>query len=445
MKLWIKDPMAMATPAPQANSGLLIEDGLITAVLDRPPEAFDEVFDASKLVVLPGLINGHHHFYQTLTRAVPAASNRALFPWLEALYPIWANLSETDILLSSQIAASELLLSGCTTAVDHHYLFSEHLLNATDLQVEAVKPLGLRSILCRGSMSLGQSQGGLPPDRVTQPEASILKHSQLMLEAHHDPSPGAMHQIALAPCSPFSVSKTLMRETAALAKDFGAGLHTHLSETHDENAFCEDLYGQRPLDYLEEVNWLRPNTWLAHGIHFEPTEIQRLGRAGVGITHCPSSNMILGSGICKTLELEAAGVSIGIGVDGSASNDSSNLILEARQALLLQRLKYGSERVSIHHCLDWATRKGALAINRPELGSLEPGKVADLAFFKVDEIQHSGHHDPLASLLLSGTFKAEHVMINGQWRVKDGCLPNIDLDRLKANHQEAAQELLKRL
>ncbi|MGB1849395.1 MAG: amidohydrolase family protein, partial [Litorivicinaceae bacterium] len=209
--------------------------------------------------------------------------------------------------------------------------------------------------------------------------------------------------------------------------------------------FCEDLYGQRPLDYLEEVNWLRPNTWLAHGIHFEPTEIQRLGQAEVGITHCPSSNMILGSGICKTLELEAAGVHIGIGVDGSASNDSSNLILEARQALLLQRLKYGSARVSIRHSLDWATREGALAINRPELGSLEPGKAADLALFKVDEIQHSGHHDPLASLLLSGTFKAEHVMINGKWCVKDGSLPGIDLDRLKANHQEAAWGLLKRL
>ena len=445
MKLWIKDPKAIYTPETGGESGLLVENGKILSVLDQPPEDFDEVFDASNLVVLPGLINGHHHFYQTLTRAVPAASNRALFPWLEALYPIWANLSDKDIHLSSQIAACELLLSGCTTAVDHHYLYSEQLINATDLQVEAVEPLGLRSILCRGSMSLGQSQGGLPPDRVTQQETAILKHSQQMLEAHHDPSPGAMTQLALAPCSPFSVSKSLMRETAALAQDFCAGLHTHLAETLDENAFCEGLYGQRPLDYLEEVNWLRPNTWLAHGIHFEPGEIERLGQAGVGITHCPSSNMILGSGVCKTLDLEKAGVNIGIGVDGSASNDSSNLILEARQALLLQRLKYGSERVEVRHALNWATRNGALAINRPELGVLAPEQVADLAFFKVDEIQHSGNHDAIASLLLSGTFKAEHVMINGRWCVQDGCLPGIDLNRLKAHHQEAAVELLRRL
>ena len=444
MKLWIKEPLAIFAPGLNASAGLLIEDGLITAVLDRPPEHFDECFDASALVVLPGLINGHHHFYQTLTRAVPAAGNQGLFPWLEALYPIWANLSPDDIFLSTQLAAAELLLSGCTTAVDHHYVFSEHLTNATEIQIEAVTSLGLRSVLCRGSMSLGQSEGGLPPDRVTQSEADILVHSQKMLEAHHDPNPGAMIQIALAPCSPFSVSKTLMQETAALAAAFGAGLHTHLAETFDENAFCQSLYQQRPLEYLEELGWLGPKTWLAHGIHFNAAEMDRLGASGTSITHCPSSNMILGSGICKTLDLMAAGVEIGLGVDGSASNDHSNLILETRQALLLQRLHYGSDRVSIQNALRWATSSGAHAINRPELGQIQVGKQADLAFFKVDGIQHSGHHDPLASLLLSGTDRAEHVLVQGQWRVRSGVLTGIDVEALKFDHHQAAKNLMAR-
>jgi len=445
MKLWLKNPLAIYGIEGTAKAGLMIENNTIMALLDQPPLDYDDCLDAKDLVVLPGLINGHHHFYQTLTRAVPAASNQALFPWLEALYPIWANLSPDDVFISTQLAAAELLLSGCTTAVDHHYVFSNQLDNATEMQIAALEALGLRSILCRGSMSLGQSKGGLPPDRVTQSERAILDHSRRMLEAHHDPTTGAMTQIALAPCSPFSVSKTLMRESAVLAQSFEAGLHTHLAETEDETQFCESLYHQRPLDYLEDVNWLGPRTWLAHGIHFNESEQIRLGQSGTSITHCPSSNMILGSGICQTLDLMHHGVNVGIGVDGSASNDHSNLILEARQAFLLQRLRYGSKRISVDHALDWATSQGASALNRPELGSIKPGQAADLALFRVDGIQHSGHHDPITTLLLSGTTKAWHVMVAGDWRVKSGELVDFDLEGLKARHRLAAKALIARL
>ena len=445
MKLWIKNPLAVYGAESPATSGILVEDGKIAAILDTPPLSYDDSFDASDLVLLPGLINGHHHFYQTLTRAVPAAGDRGLFPWLEALYPVWANLTPEDVFVSTQLAAAELLLSGCTTAVDHHYLFSEQLDNATEIQIEALSELGLRHILCRGSMSLGASEGGLPPDRVTQSEHDILNHSEQMLERFHDPSPHAMTQIAIAPCSPFSVSKELMRQSAVLAKSYSAGLHTHLAETHDETQFCLDLYGQRPLDYLEELDWLGHSTWLAHGIHFESSELDRLGQSETSVVHCPSSNMILGSGTCLTLDLMNSGVNVGIGVDGSASNDHSNLIQETRQAFLLQRLYYGSDRVKVNHALDWATSDGALSLNRPELGQLKVGYAADLAFFRVSDIQHSGHHDPITTLILSGAHQAFHVMVAGKWCVIQGELANVDAEALKAKHQSAARALLSRL
>ena len=392
-------------------------------------------------MILPGLINTHHHFYQTLTRACPPALDKELFPWLKALYPIWADLTPQRMRLGSRLAMAELLLSGCTTAADHHYLFPEGMEQAIDIQVEEAAALGLRVVLTRGSMSLGEENGGLPPQSTVQTDDAILRDSQRLVEAYHDPNIGSMVQIALAPCSPFSVTTDLMKETARLARDLGVRMHTHLAETEDENEFCLKCFGMRPVDYLEEVGWMAEDVWLAHGIHFNDEEITRLGRAGVGITHCPSSNMVLASGICRNMELEQAGAPVGLGVDGSASNDGSNLIQEVRQALLIQRLRYGSGNVSHKDAFRWATKGSADCIGRHDLGEIAVGKQADLALFKLDELRFSGHGDPLAALLLCGADRADRVMVAGKWRVLDGRIPEADLSALMADHQKAADDL----
>lgn len=444
--LWIANPAAIWTgQAADATNGVVVRGKRIIELVPRgrtPQTPFTTTFDASGMVLLPGFINCHHHFYQTLTRALPAAQNRELFDWLRALYPVWAGLDAECITLSTQLALAELLLSGCTTAVDHHYLFSAQLRDAIDVQVEAAQPLGMRLVLTRGSMSLGVSRGGLPPDSVVQDEQTILDESRRLITTYHQRSDDALLQIALAPCSPFSVSAELMKDSAALAREHGVLLHTHLAETEDENRYCLDRVGLRPLDYLESLDWLDNDVWFAHGIHFTDAEIARLGKAKAGISHCPSSNMILASGICPVQALEAAGANVGLGVDGSASNDHSNMLQEVRQAFLLQRLKHGSAKVSVQDALRWATTGGANLLHRPTLGSLAPGQLADLALYNLDELRFSGNADPLAALIQSGGHRARDVMVNGEWRVKDYELPDLDVMELRHKHHAKAAKLV---
>ena len=444
MVTWIKDPaVAWTGNKNRASRGVLVSQGEILELVDEFPRVeYDEVFDASGLVLIPGLINCHHHFYQTLTRAFPAALNKELFPWLASLYPVWSKLTDESVRASTRTAVCELLLSGCTTTVDHHYVFSKALSRAIDVQAEEIKSLGIRAILTRGSMSLSQENGGLPPSNVVQTEGVILKDSERLIDQWHDRSEGAMLQIALAPCSPFSVTEELMSASAQLAREKKVLLHTHLAETSDENSFCENLYGCRPLDYLEKVGWLSSNVWLAHGIHFSSEEIQRLGRSKTGICHCPSSNMTLASGFCPVEELRAAGAPVGLGVDGSSSNDSSNLMQELRQAYLLQRLRLGAEQFSHIDALELATTEGARLLNRDDIGEIREGACADLALFSTDELRFAGAHDPLAALVLSGAHRAEAVMVNGEWKVRNGELVDIDLEEILESQKKAAVALV---
>jgi 8-oxoguanine deaminase len=435
--LWIRDPLGIL--ADGAERGVVIRDGRIEALVPAgvTPDA-DAVFDAGQHVVLPGLINTHHHFYQTLTRASPAALDRTLFPWLQALYPIWARLTPEALDSAVTVALAELLLSGCTTTTDHHYVFPAGLENAIDIEVAAVKRLGMRALLTRGSMNLSQRDGGLPPDSVVQDEDAILADSKRVIGLYHDASPEALVRIALAPCSPFSVTPSLMKATAELAARHGVRLHTHLAETQDEEAFCRQMFGCRPLDYLEQQGWLNDRVWLAHGIHFDASEITRMAAAGVSVTHCPCSNQILASGTCRVCEMEAAGVPVGLGVDGSASNNASNLMQEVRAAYLLQRAQYGVERVSHLDALRWATEGSAACVGRPELGRIAVGALADFALFKLDELRFSGALDPLAALVTCGAYRADRVMVGGRWVVEDGVIPGLDLEALMSRHRAAS-------
>src|SRR5271157_4409005 len=440
MRTWIKDPLAIF--AEGAERGIVVEGRRIAALV-RPgetPERFDAVFDASRHVVLPGLINTHHHFYQTLTRAHPQAINKTLFPWLTALYPIWARLKPNHLRLAARLALTELLMSGCTTAADHHYLYPRGLENAVDIEVEEARLLGMRMTVSRGSMNLSVKDGGLPPDSVVQDEDTILADSERVLKLFHDAKPGAQIRVALAPCSPFSISKTLMSESARLAERHDCQLHTHLCETDDEERFCLATYGLRPVDLLEETGWMSSRVWLAHGIHFNPHEIARLGKAGVGVSHCAASNMVLASGICRTCELEAAGSAVGLGVDGSASNDSSNMMEAVRHALMVGRLRYGADKITHRDVLRWGTEGSARCLGRSDIGRIAEGYEADLALFKLDEPRFSGAHDPLAALVLCGAHRADRVMVAGEWRVVDGAPVGLDLDALIAEHSSAAQD-----
>jgi 8-oxoguanine deaminase len=400
-----------------------------------------EIYDAGEHVVLPGLINTHHHFYQTLTRAVPAALDRELFPWLQALYPIWARLTPEALDLGVTLAMAELMLSGCTTTTDHHYVFPAGLEDSIDIEVAVAKRLGLRVLLTRGSMNRSQRDGGLPPDSVVQDEDTILADSEQAVARFHETGSAAMVQIALAPCSPFSVTTSLMRATADLASRLNVRMHTHLAETEDENRYCQEVHHCRPLDYLEDCGWLNDRVWLAHGIHFDAAEMKRLARAGTTISHCPCSNQTLASGTCPVCAMEEAGVRIGIGVDGSASNDGSNLMQEVRAAFLLQRSRYGVKAVSHLDALRWATKGSAACVGRTDIGEIAVGKLADLALFRLDELRFSGSGDPLAALVLCGAHRADRVMVAGRWIVKDGEIPNLDLAALMKRHSAAARAL----
>ncbi len=439
--IWIKDPVGIL--AEGAGRGLVVREGRIVELVaaGKTPATDAAVFDASAHVVLPGLINTHHHFYQTLTRAVPAAMDRELFPWLQALYPVWARLTPEALELGVTVAMSELMLSGCTTTTDHHYVFPAGLEQSVDIEVAVARRLGLRVLLTRGSMNLSQRDGGLPPDSVVQDEDRILADSERVVAKYHERGENAMVQIALAPCSPFSVTTSLMKKTAELAEKLDVRLHTHLAETEDENKFCEQIYNCRPLDYLENCGWLNARTWLAHGIFFHASEMKRLGVARTTISHCACSNQILASGCCPVCEMEEAGVGIGLGVDGSASNDESNLMQEVRAAFLLQRARYGVAKVSHKDALRWATKGSAACVGRPELGEIAVGKAADLALFKLDELRFSGHGDPVAALVLCGAHRADRVMVAGKWTVIDGAIPGLDVADLIRRHSAAARAL----
>jgi len=437
-----------------ANGGIFIRDGFIESVGESrslPPNA-DEILDLTDHIVLPGLINTHHHFYQTLTRVVPAAQNANLFNWLKTLYPIWARMTPDDIHTSTQTALAELALSGCTTASDHLYLFPNG--SKLDDEIAAGREIGLRLQASRGSMSLGESKGGLPPDSVVDSEEAILKDSQRLIETYHDPKPGAMTQIVLAPCSPFSVTSELMSESAKLARQYDVHLHTHLAETQDEEVFCEQKFGHRPVAYMQSVEWVGKDVWFAHSVYVNQAEIKVYAQSGCGVAHCPSSNMRLASGIAPLREYLKAGVKVGLGVDGSASNDSSHMLAEVRQAMLLARLREGVEGASLstnssgeilsaRKALELATLGGAAVLGRKDIGSLEAGKCADFIAINLNRLDYAGAlHDPVSAIVFCSPRQVDYNIVGGKYIVKQGQIQTLDLHKQIAKHNKAAIRLL---
>ncbi|PKO11346.1 MAG: 8-oxoguanine deaminase [Chloroflexi bacterium HGW-Chloroflexi-2] len=436
------------------DGGLFARNGFIEQIgsTEDLPETADEVLDLTGHIVLPGLINTHHHFYQTLTRAVPAAQDVNLFNWLKTLYPIWAKMTPDDIRISTQIALSELALSGCTTASDHLYLFPNG--SKLDDEIDAASEVGLRLHASRGSMSLGESKGGLPPDTVVDTEEFILKDSQRLIQRYHDSKPGSMVQIVLAPCSPFSVTGELMIQSAKLAREYGVQLHTHLAETQDEEVFCLEKFGYRPLGYMQSLNWVGNDVWFAHSVHINQEEIQVYAHEGCGVAHCPSSNMRLGSGAAPILDYLMAGVKVGLGVDGSASNDGSHLLAEARQTMLLARLRAGLMGASLssdgaeklftaRQSLELATKGGAAVLGRKDIGTLEVGNCADFVAINLNRLEYAGAlHDPIAAIVFCQPGNVDLNVVHGKIVVKDQQLVNIDLPNLISAHNKAASRLL---
>jgi cytosine/adenosine deaminase-related metal-dependent hydrolase len=436
------------------DGGFFIRDGFIEQVSEtyELPVTADEVLDLSDHLLLPGLVNTHHHFYQTLTRAVPAAQDANLFNWLTTLYPIWARMKPEDIFTSTQTALAELALSGCTTASDHLYLFPNG--SKLDDEIAAAQEICMRIQASRGSMSLGQSQGGLPPDSVVDGEDSILKDSQRVIEQYHDSTPGAFVQIVLAPCSPFSVTSDLMKQSARLAREYGVHLHTHLAETEDEEQFCLQRFGHRPVGYMQEVDWVGNDVWFAHAVWVNQEEIQVFARHNCGVAHCPTSNMRLASGIAPVKEYRAAGVNVGLGVDGSASNDGSHLLAEVRNAMLVSRVKEGLTGYSLSNdpnrklmtareALYLGTRGGAAVLGRNDIGSLEVGKCADFFAINLNQIGFTGMHDPLSAVVFGQPVNADYTVVGGKFVVKEGQLCTVDEHRLIEKHNKAAKKLLE--
>jgi cytosine/adenosine deaminase-related metal-dependent hydrolase len=409
-----------------AGAAILIEDGVIAAVGAVEAEDADSI-DAAGCVVTPGLVNTHHHLYQTLTKAVPAGQDALLFGWLKTLYPIWARMDPDDMFVSAQLGLAELALSGCTMSSDHLYLFP----NGVRLEdtIEAAKTVGVRFHPTRGAMSVGESAGGLPPDGLVEAESAILDDMVRVVDAFHDPSPGAMVKVGLAPCSPFSVSTGLMRDAAELARDKGVMLHTHLAENDEDIAYSLAQFGCRPGQYAEDLGWTGDHVWHAHCVKLDATEIDLFARSRTGVAHCPCSNCRLGSGIAPVRQMRDAGVKVGLGVDGSASNDAGHLLSEARMAMLLHRVRGGADAMSAREALEIATRAGAEVLGRgAELGSIEPGKRADLAIWDVSGIAAAGCWDPVAALVLAGPFQVRDLIVEGRQVVRNGDLTGLELD-----------------
>mgnify|MGYP001821645990 FL=1 len=431
-----------------AGGGFYAVDGFVEQVgpSERLPTTADDVLDLDGYVVLPGLINTHHHFYQTLTRAVPGAQDAGLFDWLRTLYPIWARMTPDDIHVSTQVALAELALSGCTTSSDHLYLYPNG--SALSDEAHAAAEVGMRVHLSRGSMSLGESKGGLPPDSVVEDEDVILQASADAVEAFNDPAPGAMTRVVIAPCSPFSVTPELMRRAADLAREMGVHLHTHVAETLDEKQYCLETSGMRPVEMMEDLGWAGPDVWFAHGIFINDSEIARMAADGTGVAHCPSSNMRLASGIAPVRRYRSAGVRLGLGVDGSASNDGNHMIGEARQAMLLSRLAAspaleGGELLSAREALEIATLGSAAVLGRDDVGSLEVGKCADFTAISLDRIEYAGAlHDPVAAVLFAAPATVDHTYVQGRPVVRDGQVVTVDLPTVVARHNAAATRLL---
>ena len=424
------------------DGGLLVRDNAIvqagpTAEL---PAAADRVLDARGMIVLPGLVNTHHHLYQTLTRCV--AQDSVLFDWLITLYPIWARLTPEAVYVSAKVGLAELMLSGCTASSDHLYVYPNSC--KIEHEIEAATDLGIRFTATRGSMSLGRSKGGLPPDSCVEEEADILKDSQRAIEQYHQRERFGMVHVALAPCSPFSVTGDLMRESAALARSYGVRLHTHLAETLDEDRFCLEKFGARPVDYVASLGWTGADVWHAHCVCLNGAEIALFARTGSGVAHCPSSNMRLASGIAPVRAMRDAGVKVGLGVDGSASNDGNHLLGEARQAMLLQRVGGNPAALGAQEALEIATLGGAAVLGREDIGALAPGMAADFIGYRLERLDFAGaRHDPLAALVFCTPPKVDLSVINGAVRVKDGEIVGLDLPALVRRHNEISRRMLR--
>lgn len=429
------------------DAAIFVVDNVIAKVGPQKelPQTADVIIDASNKMVCPGFVNTHHHFYQTLTRAVPGAMDEKLFDWLVRLYPIWGELDPDSTYLSSLIAMAELILSGCTTASDHQYIWPHGAL--LDDQIRAANEIGMRFHAVRGSMTLGRSQGGLPPDHVVQTADEILKDSQRVIEKYHDNSRFAMTRVVLAPCSPFSVDETILVKSAELARSYpGVMLHTHVAETQDEEKFTMQRAGLRPVRYMEKLGWVGPDVWWAHCIWLNSDEIKLMAETGTGVAHCPSSNMRLGSGIAPIREMLDAGVKVGLGVDGSASNDSSHMIAEGRMAMLLQRVAKGADALTINETLSLETTGGASVLGRDDIGIIKEGMAADFIGINLNTVEFAGGacHDPLAALFLCTPPKVDFSVINGKKVAENGALLTVDLEKLIAKHNETATKMVKK-
>ncbi|MBI3564632.1 MAG: 8-oxoguanine deaminase [Elusimicrobia bacterium] len=428
------------------DADILVRGRVIVSVGKDLDEPGARVLDARGCVVIPGMVNTHHHLCQALTRATPAAQDAKLFDWLTYHYTVWRHLTPEYAAAGARVGLGELLLTGCTTSTDHTYLYPRGLTGLVDAQIHAARALGIRFHPTRGSMSVGSSKGGLPPDDCTQAEEEILRDGERLVKEFHDPSQYSMCRVGLAPCAPFSVSPELMKETAAQAKKWGVRMHTHLCETLDEEAYCIERYGQRPIDFVESLGWLDSNVWFAHMVHVSPDEIKRLAKAKVGVAHCPSSNLRLGSGVPPVRDYLDAGVPVALAVDGSASNDTSDMLAEARQALLVHRVKSGVSSMPARDVLRMATRGGAAVVGRDDIGQIAPGKAADLAVFDVDRIDYAGSAgDPVASLLFCGaSHRTKWTIVDGRVVVEDGKLVNADEKAVVREANAAGLDMLKK-
>lgn len=451
-RILLKDIFYLHTSAegePLRGYDMLVEENKVSKIakhIDFTPSGEDRVIDCSRHVVVPGFVNTHHHFYQTLTRNIPAVQNAELFDWLVHLYEIWKKIDEDAVYYSSLLAMGELLKTGCTTSTDHHYLYPQNFSgDLMGLQFKAADTLGMRFSPTRGSMSLSKKDGGLPPDSVVQTEEEILKDSERVIQQYHDNSDFSMRKVVLAPCSPFSVTEDLMKQSVELARKYGVRLHTHVAETYDENDFCMEVYGRRPLKLMEDTGFIGEDTFYAHGIHFNDDELKVLAETGTHIAHCPSSNMRLGSGICRVSEMMPMDINVALAVDGSASNDTSDMLGEMRNALLLQRVKYGAAAFKTRDVFRMANENGAKLLGYTKIGQLKEGWAADMAIFDVHKLEYAGSlSDPLAALLFSGyNHGTDYTIVNGRIAVEHGRLVGFPEEELTQKANEIAGRLLQ--
>jgi cytosine/adenosine deaminase-related metal-dependent hydrolase len=419
---------------------VVVEDGLVAAVGDGDEPRADERVDLGGALVTPGLVNAHHHLYQNLTRA--RAQQADLFSWLRELYPVWAGIDAEAEYAAARTGLAELALSGCSTVFDHHYVFPHGRDGLVEAEVQAARELGLRIVASRGSMDLGVSDGGLPPDELVEEIDDVLADTERLVGALHEPGPGAHVQIAVAPCSPFSVTRRLMQESAELARRLGLPLHTHLAETREEEAYCMELYGSTPVEYLTDLGWLGGDVWCAHCVHLSTVDIGDFASSDTGVAHCPTSNLRLGAGVAPVRELLDEGVRVGLGVDGSASNERSDLLLELKQALLVARGRGGAEAMTARDALRLGTRGGAAVLGRGDIGSVEPGKCADLAIWSTDTLQLGGAEDLVAALVLSAPHRVDRLVVGGRDVVRGGALMHADESEIARAHREQARRFV---